>query len=251
MPHPPSTSGAFSHYPGPTPRVRGLALVALPPRPCPYLPGRTERIRATLAESIDPGALEAMLDAGFRRSGRLLYQPICAGCRECVPLRVPVASFRPSASQRRVLRRNADLGVARVLEVDDREHHDLYRRYVRDWHGQPDDAADDAWREFLVRTPADTLHFDYRAPDGRLIAWGVCDRGVRVLSSVYFCFDPAESRRSLGTFGALREIAYAAQHGLSYYHLGYCVQGCPAMQYKAGFRPNQRLGTDAVWRDAP
>ena len=34
------------------------------------------------------------MDAGFRRSGKLVYQPVCRGCRACVPLRVPVATFR-------------------------------------------------------------------------------------------------------------------------------------------------------------
>src|SRR5579862_6341396 len=63
--------------------------------PCMYKPGRTATIRALWAERMPPDLYHAFMDANFRRSGRELYQPICAGCRDCRQIRVPVASFRP------------------------------------------------------------------------------------------------------------------------------------------------------------
>ena len=71
------------------------------------------------------------------------------------------------------------------------------------------------------------------------------------LSSVYFYYDPDEARRGLGTFGALHEIESAAREGIPYYYLGYWVAGCGAMEYKAGFRPNEVLCGDGVWRPGP
>jgi len=62
-------------------------------------------------QDVPADTYHAFMDAAFRRSGRLIYQPICAGCRACTPIRVPVAAFEPTKSQRRVMRKNADLVI--------------------------------------------------------------------------------------------------------------------------------------------
>ena len=67
---------------------------------------------------------------------------------------------------------------------------------------------------------------------------------------MYFYFDPAEGRRGLGTGGAVYEIETAAKLGIPYYYLGYWVDGCGAMVYKADFRPAEVLGPDGAWRPA-
>ncbi len=46
---------------------------------------------------------------GFRRSQNVLYRPSCAECCACLSARIRVADFTPNKSQRRTLRRNADL----------------------------------------------------------------------------------------------------------------------------------------------
>ena len=190
------------------------------------------------------------MDAGFRRSGRFIYQPACAGCRECVPLRVPVEQFVPSKSQRRCARRNADLVVSIHKPQPSGEKYALYARYLDQWHGKNDSDYDE-FVSFLYDSPVDTLEFEYRDRRGnRLLAVGICDICPTSLSSVYFYFDPAESRRSLGTFGALREIAFAREGRTPYYYLGYWIRGCGSMSYKADFRPHEILCTDGVWRAA-
>ena len=52
-----------------------------------------------------------LLAAGFRRSGNNLYRPQCPACHACQAIRLPVAAFSPSRSQRRVLQRNQDLSL--------------------------------------------------------------------------------------------------------------------------------------------
>jgi leucyl-tRNA---protein transferase len=81
------------------------------------------------------------------------------------------------------------------------------------------------------------------------VAVGICDRSASALSSVYFYFDPAESARSLGTFGVLHELAWARRAAINYYYLGFWVRGCAAMEYKANFRPHEVLSPEGVWRD--
>ena len=78
-----------------------VPLANLPAHACPYLPNRNAEDRAIWASEIPAELYEQFMNAGFRRSGRLIYQPACRGCRECKSIRVPVAKFRPDKSQRR------------------------------------------------------------------------------------------------------------------------------------------------------
>src|SRR6185312_6100137 len=224
-------------------------LVVLPRHSCPYLPGRVAEDRAVWASSIPPDIYQRFMDSGFRRSGRLVYQPMCRGCRQCLSLRVPVAEFRPDKSQRRCRRNNGDLQVIVQSPVFTSEKYDLYSTYLRAWHGKAEPDGAEALEAFLYDSPLEsTVEFEYRDADEKLIAVGISDVCPTSLSSVYFFFDPGQQKRGLGTFGALYEIAFAADHGLPYYYLGYWVKDCPAMSYKQSFRPNEVLEPDGVWR---
>jgi arginyl-tRNA--protein-N-Asp/Glu arginylyltransferase len=177
---------------------------------------------------------------------------VCAKCRECVSIRVPVESFTPDKSQRRCWKRNADLAVTTGPPNPDKEAFGLYQRYLSDWHGdRSHDAVDrSAFENFLYDSPVETIEFRYRDQSGKLRAVGLCDVCERSLSSVYFYFDPAAARRGLGTFGALRELAFAREISVPYYYLGYWIERCGAMSYKSNFRPYELLDTDGVWRRA-
>lgn len=216
------------------------------PEPCPYLPDQRARYRAFLLDDgFPPFAYHRLMDSAFRRSGDYCYQPVCDDCQACVPLRVPVSGFIPSASQKRVQQRNRDLITHVSLTGYSDEKFELYRRYVQRWHGKAD-VDKTEFRRFLVDSPVDTIEFQYRDRDGRLVAVGVCDVCALSLSSVYFYFDPDEHRRSLGTLGALVEIAWAAGRGIPHYYLGYWVAGSRTMDYKSKFGPHELL-TAAGW----
>jgi leucyl-tRNA---protein transferase len=244
-----SAEQLFSHYPAIPPPQR-IELITLPRHACPYLPDRIAQYRGLLADQMSPEEYQAYMDAGFRRSGRVIYQPICGGCRECVPLRVSVARFAANKSQRRCQRRNADLRVEIAAPAFDEESFRLFARYLHSWHGRHDAPGRDEFEEFLIDSPVRTLQFRYRTPDGALVAVGICDVAPLSLSSVYFYFDPALRRRSLGTFGALSEIHEAAGRGIPHYYLGYWVATCRKMSYKCSYRPSQLLGSDGRWSEA-
>src|ERR1051326_8018947 len=115
----------FSHFPTwPLPVLADFQVT--PRHTCGYLPGRLSTFRAFEADQVSGEQYQRLLDAGFRRSGKFIYQPMCAGCRECIPLRVPVETFAPSPSQRRVLRKNKDVQVHAAAPEATREKWDLY-----------------------------------------------------------------------------------------------------------------------------
>jgi len=226
-----------------------LPLITTQERTCSYLPDRMARTRAFWAEGLSGELYQNLMDAGFRRSGRVVYQPVCRGCRACLPIRVLVRDFKSTKAQRRCLRRNQDVNVRWGRPKVSEEKLALYQRYQVQWHGQAEVSDREELEAFLYDSPLDsTLEFEYRDQRAQLLGVGICDVCSKSLSSVYFYFDPDHSRRGLGTYAALYEINFAVEHGLPYYYLGYWVKDCTAMNYKSTYRPNEVLGTDGVWR---
>ena len=78
----------------------------------------------------------------------------------------------------------------------------------------------------------------YRVSD-RLVGAGWVDLLPDGVSSVYFAFDPDESRRSLGIFSMVEEMRLARALGKQWLYLGFYVPGSPKMVYKGAFRPRE------------
>ncbi len=238
-----------SHWPSWPLPVRQPFTVT-PRQTCGYLPGRLSTFRAFHADRISGEEYQRLLDAGFRRSGSIIYQPMCARCRDCIPLRVPADRFAPTKSQRRVLRKNLGMNVTVAAPVPTQEKWELYERYQREWHKKVSPEDDFAgFIQFLYQSPVDSLEFTYRDRWDNLVGVGICDICPKSLSSVYFYFDPRRSAQSLGTYSALYEIQWAKDHQLVHWYAGYWIKECPTMNYKSRFRPCEILSTDGIWRE--
>jgi arginine-tRNA-protein transferase len=81
----------------------------------------------------------------------------------------------------------------------------------------------------------------------RLLGACLTDRLADGLSAVYSFYEPAEERRSLGTYTVLWLVERARALGLPYVYLGYWVPESRKMAYKARFRPSEVL-TGGIWR---
>ncbi len=239
---------SFSNYPSHPPPVN-VRMVVSPEHDCSYFPDRQAISRAFWASAMEGEIYHRFMDAGFRRSGKVIYQPICTACRRCIPIRVSIARFMPNKSQRRCWRKNQDLKVSLDAPTPTEEKYELYNRYRRHWHQSSETHDWNAFTSFLYDSPVETLEFCYRDASGQLLGVGICDVCPQSLSTVYFYFDPQARQRGLGTFSALWEIDWGRRAGIPYYYLGYWVRGCGAMEYKATFRPCELLGTDGVWRE--
>ncbi|MFW6250517.1 MAG: arginyltransferase [Alkalispirochaetaceae bacterium] len=213
--------------------------------PCPYLDNRRWVTHTFAVPSMPAETYEEMINSGWRRSGTFFYQNHCPGCRACQPIRVPVREFTPSKSQRRVLRRNEDVTIEVVPNVFDSEVFALYSRYQEERHGRDETSGESGFRRFLCDSAVSTVQMHYRLGE-RLIGVGWLDELTDGLSSVYFVFDPAENRRSLGTHSVLMEIERARKLGVRWHHLGFYVKDSRKMSYKASFYPHDLL-IDGRW----
>ena len=223
-------------------REVNLKVGLTPKHPCSYLPGRLEQLLVLLdKELLCPEGYERLLAAGFRRSGADIYRPHCQACQACESLRIPVADFVPSRSQKRILRQNRDLEV-RVSEQDKPEYFLLYQTYINERHrdGAMFPASRQQYDGFLLCHWLPPVFLEFRLAE-RLVAVAVTDLLSRSLSAMYTYYDPAEEHRSLGTFAILSQWQLARQLHKHWLYLGYQVDGCRKMNYKQHFRPHQRL----------
>lgn len=216
--------------------------------PCPYLPGREKRYEYFLAGQLSGAEISSYLAVGWRKFGLYYFRPACPDCQACTPLRIPVADFIPSRSQRRILKKGAALSVGfGALRLSDRAFA-VYSEHSRRRFGQEPDVEDFILNFYLTSCPSMQTEIQV---DGELAGIGFLDLGDDCLSSVYFCFDPAYAEFNLGTFSILHEIEQARTLGLSYYYLGYTMPHCRSLAYKGEFHPHQIFDWKAQrWRAA-
>lgn len=225
------------------------------PTPCPYLPGRHERkVFTKLTGSMTRQVHESLARVGFRRSQNIAYRPACDGCSACVSVRILVDAFEPSKTFRRTLAGNADLVAHGSDPIASEEHYHLLKRYLDHRH-RGGGMAGMGILDFVAMvedTPVDTQIVEYRLPPppdrprdtGQLVACALTDVMSDGLSMVYSFFDPDLERRSLGSFMVLHHIERARIAGLPYVYLGYLVDGCRKMSYKARYQPLEGHGPD-------
>ena len=210
------------------------------PVPCPYLQDKTERRLVADLFSQDPVLLNNKLSrAGFRRSHNLIYAPVCDGCSACLAVRSVVQEFKPSNSQRRILRLNQNLVIEENRAQATSERFKLFAMYQNSRHTGGDMATMDFYdfQALVEETPVITSVIDFYDVEGTLIGGCLVDTMDDGLSAVYSYFHPDYKKNSLGSFIILWLIERTKQLSLPYLYLGYWVEGSNKMAYKSKFQP--------------
>ncbi|WP_374570183.1 arginyltransferase [Phenylobacterium sp.] len=232
------------HFP-----TRQLRFFLTAPSPCPYLPDRHERkVFAHLPLSDGASVNDSLTQVGFRRSQNIAYRPACEACQACISARIPAKDYVFSRSERRVLARNEDVERHLVEAEATMEQFDLLRRYLLARHADGG-MAEMTWPDYVAMvedTAVRTHIIEYRQRSedggpGDLIACALVDLMHDGLSLVYSFYDPAMTRRSLGSFVILDHIVQACLTAMPYVYLGYWVRGSEKMDYKIRFSPLELL----------
>lgn len=211
---------------------------------CSYLARQQEQLVFLLPEQPITAALyQQLLQLNFRRSGEQVYTPHCAACRACQSVRIDPQHFKPSRSQRRLLNKaQRHHWQYKLTDAASTDYYPLFAEYIRHKHAdgsmfpparsQLDSLLECSWLKVRL------LEQYYQQ---QLVAVTVVDETADALSAVYTFFKPSVSPFSPGSQAVLYLLRLAAQQKKDWLYLGYLVEACGKMAYKANFMPQQRF----------
>lgn len=202
-------------------------------------------------ESVSPQQMDALLASGWRHFGEHFFRYNIAfhqyELRLVLPLRIFLAAFVISRSQRRILKKNQDLQIIfRPAAISDEKITLFEKHKLRFKNNIPDSLYD-----FLSAAPA---YIPCEAAEvcvykrGKLLAASFFDVGAKSISAVYAMFDAEETKRSLGIFTMLLVIDYAIKNGKTFYYPGYAYEGNSFYDYKKRFSALEFFDWNEDWK---
>ncbi len=224
--------------------------VTTAPQPCPYLPDRVERRVITELVGRDSRLFHDVLsNAGFRRSHLVAYAPACPDCTACVAVRIISKEFILTRSMKRVIKVNSDVSITECGPIATEEQYSLFRLYQDSRHSSGDMARMSFvdYCALIEETPVASSVVEFRDDNEVLVGACLVDQIDNGLSAVYSFFDPNLSSQSLGTYIILWLIKQSNKLGLPYVYLGFWVNECEKMSYKARFSPLEKY-TPSGWK---
>lgn len=217
--------------------------------PCSYIPEQQEQLLVVLdKQCFNKDAFDQLMQMGFRRSGDQIYRPHCVSCQQCQSLRVLTAQFQPNRQQKRLWKKASDFTI-HYNQHPKEQYFELYQRYITARHadGTMYPPNKEQYEQFLFCHWLDLLFIEIHH-EQKLIAVAVTDLLVSGLSAVYSFFDPEYADFSIGKYLIMVQIETCKLLNKPYLYLGYQVDNCQKMNYKAQFSPHQRL-VNGRWQD--
>lgn len=211
---------------------------------CSYLPQQQEQLVFLLpGQPLDAALYQQLMQLNFRRSGEQVYTPHCPSCRSCQSVRIAATQFSASRHQRRIWakaqRENWQFSLKAAASTD---YFPLFAAYINHKHSdgsmypadrsQLEGMLQCSWLKVLV------LEQYYQQ---KLVAVTIVDETADALSAVYTFFDPDVSRYSPGILAIMQLLQNSVAANKQWLYLGYQIDGCQKMAYKAAFLPQQRF----------
>ena len=149
-------------------------------------------------------------------------------------------------NQTRVWEKNRDITVATAPLSCSEENLALLEKFLHTRYPRRSGSPTEYYTGFFLNHITTTVEFRYLAGD-KLIGVAIVDLSPAWLSAVFFYFDPAEGKRSPGTYNILHLIDFCRRKGIKLLYLGYWIKEVKAMSYKSGFKPHY-IYRDNIWK---
>ena len=224
---------------------------------CSYLDNKEQTTHYKIINNCSSLQTQELIERGYRRFGKMYSRPICEECNECQSIKIDVENYVFSKSEKRVIKKAKDILTYTQTPILSQEHLNLFEKYhlfmhkKKDWNYQ-ETTADHYYNSFV------SGHEDYGYEvlyylNEKLIGVDLIDILEDGISSIYFYYDPDYSHLSPGKLSLLRQIQLAKEYNKKWIYLGYYVEECDSLNYKAEYKPYTTLqgrpsmDTDYVW----
>jgi arginine-tRNA-protein transferase len=222
---------------------------------CAYLKDERARMRYKYILSPTSFTNDSLTHRGWRRFGEYYSIPKCNGCNKCLSLRVNALEFKFSKNAKRVLKKNLNTKIIMRPPSVTKEHLELYdlyhkeRKESKNWDFYNISAQ--SYYELYVLGHGDfgkeVLYF----VDNKLVAVDLIDFLSDGISSIYCYYDPSYAHLSLGKFSLYQQILICKVKKLPWVYLGYFVEDCPSLSYKANYKPFELLKNNPALQEEP
>ena len=214
-------------------------------RECSYFDNEISDIRYRYMYSCEPEEYQVMLERGWRRFGRMHFVPECKDCTKCITMRIDVANYKFSKSQKRVINKNRDTKLYIRPPSVTKEHLELYNKYhefmnkKKNWPFFPISPGDYS-RSYVEGKAQYSKEFLYMR-NNELVGVALVDILPNSISSIYCYYDHDYADLSLGKFSILAQIKIAKELNIPYIYLGYWIKDHYSMGYKEAYKPFEVL----------
>jgi len=224
---------------------------------CSYLDNCKTRMEYKYIENATMELNQALIERGWRRFGHYYSRPQCHNCSSCLSLRIDVKNYEFSRSAKRAFKKAEGIRYVIQSPTISNEHLELYDKYhrfmeqKRGW--QYYNLKPQSYHELYVSGAhnfgKEVLYFH----EDQLIGVDLIDFLDDGISSIYFFYDPDFEKLSLGRLSIYEQIILAKEYELDWIYLGYYVEHCQSLKYKASYQPyhilqgNPNLDEDAIW----
>lgn len=205
-----------------------------------------------ISDSVEPLLLDELWAKGWRHFGDYFYVykylPKDNYMYTVLPLRVRLADFKASKSQKRILKRNADIEVRVVPAYIDKRIEAMFHKHKKRFIDNIPESPNVFMSTEPATRPCVAKSIELYLGD-ELIGMSFLDIGHTSCSSVYQLFNPELDKRSLGIFMVLQSIKYCQEIGMTYYYPGYAYHEVSHYDYKKRFHALEYFDWKEAWLD--
>ncbi|WNO61252.1 arginyltransferase [Rheinheimera sp. MMS21-TC3] len=212
--------------------------------PCSYLTQQQQKLAFVLpATPLTADLYQQLMDLNFRRSHHQAYRPHCSSCNACQAVRLNPKLLTLSASQRKLLKKaQKEAWHYQFVSTPSAPYFTLYQAYISFKHKQSSMyPASQADLNSMLECNWLAVQFLEQYHNNQLVSVTIVDVLENSLSAVYTFYSPNVSYLSPGKLAIINLATVARQLNKTWLYLGYNIESCKKMAYKANFKPQQRF----------